>query len=42
MDLEKLSTITVDTGMSTDIADECNKLLETQKKIEKAEEELKS
>ena len=41
MDLEKLSTITVDTGMSTDIAEECNKLLETQKKIEKAEEELK-
>ena len=27
--------------MSTDIADSCNKLLETQKKIEATEEELK-
>ena len=41
MDLEAESIITVDTGMSTDIAKSCNKLLETQKKILTAEEELK-
>ena len=40
MDLEQESTIAVDTGMSSDIADSCNKLLETQKKIATAEEEL--
>ena len=41
MDLEAESIITVDTEMSTDIAKSCNKLLETQKKILTAEEELK-
>ena len=41
MDLEAESTVSVDTGMSKDIADSCNKLLETQKKILTAEEELK-
>ena len=33
MDLEAESIVSVDTGMSKDIADSCNKLLETQKKI---------
>jgi len=41
MDLEAESIISVDTGMSKDIADSCNKLLETQKKISTAEEQLK-
>jgi len=41
MDLEAESIISVDTGMSTDIAKSCNKLLETQKKILTTEEELK-
>ena len=41
MDLEAESTVSVDTGMSSDIANSCNKLLETQKKIEATEEELK-
>ena len=41
MDLEAESIISVDTGMSTDIATSCNKLLETQKKISTVEEELK-
>ena len=41
MDLEAESIITVDTGMSTDIAKSYNKLLETQKKISTVEEELK-
>ena len=41
MDLEALSTVSVDTGMSKDIAESCNKLLETQKKISKTEEQLK-
>ena len=41
MDLEAESIITIDTGMSTDIAESCNKLLETQKKILTTEEELK-
>ena len=33
MDLEAESIISVDTGMSADIAKYCNKLLETQKQI---------
>ena len=41
MDLEAESIVSVDIGMSSDIAESCNKLLETQKKIESAEEELK-
>ena len=41
MDLEAESIVSVDTGMSKDIADSCNKLLETQKKITTAEETLK-
>ena len=41
MDLEAESIVSVDTGMSSDIAESCNKLLETQKKILTAEEELK-
>ena len=41
MDLEAESTVSVDTGMSKDIAESCNKLLETQKKINTAEEQLK-
>ena len=41
MDLEAESIVSVDTGMSSDIAESCNKLLETQKQIESAEEELK-
>ena len=41
MDLEAESIISVDTGMSADIAKYCNKLLETQKQILKTEEELK-
>ena len=41
MDLEALSTVSVDTGMSKDIAKSCNKLLETQKKISETEEQLK-
>ena len=41
MDLEAESIVSVDTGMSSDIAKSCNKLLETQKKISTVEEELK-
>ena len=41
MDLEAESIVSIDTGMSQDIANSCNKLLETQKKILTAEEELK-
>ena len=41
MDLEAESIVSIDTGMSDDITDSCNKLLETQKKIEATEEELK-
>jgi hypothetical protein len=40
MDLEAESIVSIDTGMSADIAKSCNKLLETQKKIATAEEEL--
>jgi len=41
MDLEAESAITVDTAMSLDIAQSCNKLLETQKQIAKIDEQLK-
>ena len=41
MDLEAESIVKIDTGMSEDITNSCNKLLETQKKIEATEEELK-
>ena len=41
MDLEAESIVSIDTAMSTDIATSCKKLLETQKKIEATEEELK-
>ena len=40
MDLEAESTIKVDTALSADIASNCNKLLETQKQITKAEEQI--
>tara|TARA_R100000742_G_C4279566_1_gene104518 strand:- start:5778 stop:6323 length:546 start_codon:yes stop_codon:yes gene_type:complete len=43
MDLEKESAnIKVDTSMTTDIADACNRLLATQEKIAKCEEHLKT
>ena len=41
MDLEAESIVSVDTGMSADIAKSCNKLLETQKQMSTLEEELK-
>ena len=41
MDLEAESIVNIDMAMSTDITDSCKKLLETQKKIATAEEELK-
>ena len=41
MDLEAESIVKIDVAMSLDITDSCNKLLETQKKIEATEEELK-
>ena len=41
MDLEAESIVSIDTGMSADIAKSCNKLLETQKQILTTEEELK-
>jgi hypothetical protein len=40
MDLEAESVIKIDTAKSADIALNCNKLLETQKQIKKAEEEI--
>jgi type III secretion system FlhB-like substrate exporter len=40
MDLEAESIIKIDTAKSADIALNCNKLLETQKQIKKAEEEI--
>ena len=42
MDLEAESTVSVDTGMSKDIADSCNRLLETQKKMAAIDEQLKT
>ena len=41
MDLEAESIVRIDVAMSSDITNSCNKLLETQKQIESAEEELK-
>jgi len=41
MDLEAESAVQVDTAMSSDIAQSCNKLLETQKQIAKIDEQLK-
>ena len=41
MDLEAESIVRIDVAMSSDITNSCNKLLETQKKISTAEEELK-
>ena len=41
MDLEAESIVSIDTGMSSDIAESCNKLLDIQKKISTAEEEMK-
>ena len=41
MDLEAESVVRIDVAMSSDITNSCNKLLETQKKIEATEEELK-
>jgi len=41
MDLEAESIVKIDVAMSLDITDSCKKLLETQKKIEATEEELK-
>ena len=40
MDLEAESIVSIDTGMSSDIAESCNKLLDIQKKISTAEEEM--
>ena len=41
MDLEAESIVRIDLAMSTNITDSCKKLLETQKKIEATEEELR-
>ena len=41
MDLEAESIVSIDTGMSSDIAESCNKILDIQKKISTAEEEMK-
>ena len=41
MALEAESIVRIDVAMSSDITNSCNKLLETQKKIEATEEELK-
>ena len=38
MDLEQQSAVTVDTAASSDIAESCNKLLETQKKLKAIDE----
>ena len=42
MDLEAESAIQVDTAVSLDIAQSCNKLLETQKKMTAIDEQLKT
>jgi len=42
MDLEAESTIQVDAAVSLDIAQSCNKLLETQKKMAAIDEQLKT
>tara|TARA_R100001440_G_scaffold50251_1_gene70222 strand:+ start:3780 stop:4319 length:540 start_codon:yes stop_codon:yes gene_type:complete len=41
MDLEALSTVTVDTEAAKGIAQECNKLIETQKEVANMEEQIK-
>ena len=41
MDLEAESIISIDTGNTNDIAESCNKLLETQEQIKTAEEKVK-
>ena len=41
MDLEAESIIKIDTGNTKDIAESCNKLLETQEQIKTAEEKVK-
>jgi len=41
MDLEAESIVKIDMAMSSNITESCKKLLETQKKIEATEEELK-
>jgi len=42
MDLEQLSkNITIDTSMSSDIAELCNKLLDIQKEVSTLEDKLK-
>ena len=41
MDLEQESTIAVDTGMSKDIADSCNKLIDTQKQLKAIDDKRK-
>ena len=40
MDLEQESTIAVDTGMSSDIADSCNKLIDTQKQLKALDDQI--
>jgi len=42
MDLEQESTIAVDTGMSKDIADSCNKLIVTQKQLKELDDKRKT
>ena len=42
MDLEAQSTINVDPAITKEIADECNKLIETQKEVAITEEKLKT
>lgn len=42
MDLEAESVLSIDTAKSADIAQTCNKLLETQKEIRLAEEKIKT
>ena len=41
IDLEAESTVTVDTAATKDIAESCNKLLETQKEVQEVEDQLK-
>ena len=41
MDLEAESIVKIDMAMSSNITNSCKKLLETQKKIEATEEELR-
>tara|TARA_R110002110_G_scaffold66205_1_gene181584 strand:- start:183 stop:719 length:537 start_codon:yes stop_codon:yes gene_type:complete len=41
MDLEAESIVTVDTAATKDIAESCNKLLQTQEELQKVEEQVK-